>query len=157
MQVSDFISLGALLLSIVALLCSIKKGISSSNLIFQEKRNDVRSHIFSSTFKIYNLIVNVQERASTDRDLRIIQMLNTIAAEMLKVKGDMSKKVKVPVKVNISSLIADFDHILTDLEEFNIVLDLAVKQFEEEEFDKLEVTVKGLRKRILGNISLDVD
>ena len=155
MNISVWISVGALVVSITALVYSIRNGITKTKISILEMRNSLRVNVHESSMEVLVLIEKIKYQANSEQEHQIVEKLIETAEGMTSMYEILKKIIEVPWYISSSNLIKDYDRISSELKEFNLILSVAKAEFISGNIDKLERTVAGLHVRILGSIGVD--
>jgi len=151
MNLSVWISLSALVVSILSLIYSIRNGLVKEHNSLLEKRNLLRVNVHETTMEVLILIESIRNQASSEQELQIVADLVETARGMTSLYKDLKLKIEIPFPHSPSNFIKEYDHFLSDMKEFNLILSLAKTELEKGNMDDLERTVGGLRVRMLGS------
>ncbi len=155
MNTSDWISLGALAVSLIALFFSKRNEVNQSKISFLEKRNSIRVNIHESTMEILLLIEKIKNQAKTEQEIRIIKKLIETAQGMTSAYEKLKENVEIPWYTSLSTFISEYNHIFTEMKEFNLILTKAKSDFDNKNIEELEMTVDGLHVRTLGSKGIE--
>lgn len=151
MDISVWISLASLSISITALIYSIRNGRTKTKLSFLEMRNSFRVNLHASTMEVFLLIEKIKNQAHSEQEVRIINKLIETADGMISIYEKLKKTVDVLGYISPNKLIEKYDGFSAELKEFNLILSLAKADYSSGNIDKLEATVLGLHVRMLGS------
>lgn len=157
MNLSVWISLSALVVSITSLIYSIRNGFVKENISLLEKRNLLRLNVHETTMEILFLIESIRNQTSSEQEIRIVEDLVETAKGMTSMYKHLKLKIEIPFPYSPSNFIKEYDHFLSDMKEFNLILSLAKTELEKGNMDDLERTVGGLLVRMLGSKNNNVN
>lgn len=151
MNLSVWISLGALVVSITALTYSIRNSIAKTKTSILEMRNSFRVNVHESSMEVLLLIEKIKNQATSDQEIRIVKKLIETVEGMTLMYERLKKEIEVPWYFSSNALISKYDFFSSELKEFNLILSRAKTEFNSGNIDKLERIVVGLHVRMLGS------
>ncbi len=155
MNISIWISIIALIISIGAFIHTIISRQSKIKISLSAKRNSLRVDAHEASINLLGLIKQMIKDPQSDQHVRILENMVDTAEGFTWIYKELDKKVKVNWLMQ-TSIATEYDYISTKIQEFTKMFNRAKTSLESGDLDELESLTEGMHNRILsGTIESD--
>lgn len=149
LDISIWISIIALIVSVAALVFSFISNQSKIKISLAAQRNSIRVDVHEQLFRLVNLINEVIELPKTDQHVNILNKMVETSQGLHSVYDTLNESLYEPLDKRTEIAIR-YCEIASDLQEFKRVLGEAQSSLERGKMDELETAVNGMYNRVFS-------
>jgi hypothetical protein len=149
MNISIWISITALVVSISAFIYTVSTNQSKTRISLSAKRNALRVDVHEASIKLLSLIDSLIKNPQSEQHIRILKKMVDTAKGLVSIYKDFEEDLPVPWIMQ-TMVVTKYDYISAKLLEFTRVFDKAQKSFEAGDLNELESVTEGMYNRIWG-------